>query len=84
MSKKTVKVTEMLEFANVLLAHKDNSIEFKEGVKDYKLWQDRIIKNKPNITRDEYMSLLNRIYAQSSSYVSYVKLIVRQNKVVFN
>ena len=32
MSKKTVKVTEMLEFANELLAHKDNSIEFKEGV----------------------------------------------------
>jgi len=59
-------------------------ISWKEGVKDYKLWQDRIIKNKPNITRDEYMSLLNRIYAQSSSYVSYVKLIVRQNKVVFN
>jgi hypothetical protein len=56
---------------------------WKDGVRDYKLWQDRIIKNKPNITRDQYMSLLNRIYSESSIYMSQVKLIVRQNKSMF-
>ena len=32
MSKKTVPVLEMLEFANESLACKDHSIEFKEGI----------------------------------------------------
>jgi flagellum-specific peptidoglycan hydrolase FlgJ len=56
---------------------------WKESVRDYKLWQDRITKKKPNITRDQYMSLLNRIYSESSIYMSQVKLIVRQNKSMF-
>jgi hypothetical protein len=32
MSKKTVKVTEMVDFANELLANKNLSVDFKEGV----------------------------------------------------
>jgi hypothetical protein len=36
MPKKTVKVTEMLEFANESLAHKDNSIEFNNIVETIK------------------------------------------------
>ena len=32
MSKKTVKVTEMVDFANELLANENLSVDFKEGV----------------------------------------------------
>lgn len=48
-------------------------------VKDYKLYQDYITKNK-KITRSEYLSILSRSYSETPNYVTMLNKIIAQNK----
>lgn len=53
---------------------------WKDSVKDYKLWQDRYFNKDKNMSRQKYMSILNNIYSQTSSYVQRIKIIIKTNK----
>lgn len=53
---------------------------WQESVKDYKLWQQHMMSKNPNMTRSQYMNLLNRIYSQTSSYAIRLKSIIKTNK----
>lgn len=48
-------------------------------VKDYKLYQDFITKNKV-ISRSEYLAILSRSYSETDGYVNKLLKIANQNK----
>lgn len=54
------------------------------GVYDYFLWQDHMLRNRNEITKSQYLSLLGRVYAQDPNYVSKVKKKVSQYQHIFN
>lgn len=57
-----------------------NYLSWKDSVKDYKLWQDSVLKNKKNMTRTQYLSYLNRIYSETPNYISRIRFITETNK----
>jgi len=54
------------------------------GVYDYFLWQDHMLRNRDEITKSQYFSLLGRVYAEDPNYVSKVKKKVSQYQHIFN
>lgn len=54
-----------------------------DSVKDYKLFQDFLFRNKEK-TRDEYFDYLSRIYAEDGSYVAFVKEIIKDTEYIVN
>ena len=54
------------------------------GVYDYFLWQDHMLRNRTEITKSQYLSLLGRVYAKDPNYVSKVKKKVSQYQHIFN
>jgi len=71
-SRKTTAVGQKSGYARYL--------SWKDSVKDFKLWQDSVFKKKPNMTRSQYISYLNRIYSETPNYISSIRLIVETNK----
>lgn len=55
-------------------------LSWKDSVKDFKLWQDSLFKKRPNMTRSQYLSYLNRIYSETPNYISRIRLIIETNK----
>jgi flagellum-specific peptidoglycan hydrolase FlgJ len=55
-------------------------LSWKDSVKDFKMWQDSLFKRRPNMTRSQYISYLNRIYSETPNYISRIRLIVEINK----
>jgi flagellum-specific peptidoglycan hydrolase FlgJ len=53
---------------------------WKDSVKDYKLWQEALLKKYPNMTRGQYKSYINRIYSIGKNYISKINLIIQKNK----
>jgi flagellum-specific peptidoglycan hydrolase FlgJ len=53
---------------------------WKDSVKDYKLWQDQLLKRYPNMTRGQYKTYINRIYSTGKNYISKINLIIQKNK----
>lgn len=53
---------------------------WKDSVKDYKLWQEALLKKHPNMTRGQYKSYINRIYSTGKNYISKINLIIQKNK----
>jgi flagellum-specific peptidoglycan hydrolase FlgJ len=53
------------------------------GVYDYFLWQDHMLRNRNEMTRSQYLSLLGRVYAEDPNYVNKVKKKVSQYKHIF-
>ena len=53
---------------------------WKDSVKDYKLWQDALLKRYPNMTRGQYKTYINRIYSTGKNYISKINLIIQKNK----
>ena len=53
---------------------------WKESVKDYKLWQEVLLKKYPNMTRSQYKSYINRIYSTGKNYIAKINLIIQKNK----
>jgi uncharacterized FlgJ-related protein len=48
-------------------------------VKDYKLYQDYITKNKP-ISRDQYVAIISKRYSETPDYMQRLKKIIEKNK----
>lgn len=55
-------------------------LSWKDSVRDFKMWQDSLFKKKPNMTRSQYLSYLNRIYSETPNYISQIRLITEINK----
>ena len=53
---------------------------WKESVKDYKLWQEALLKKYPNMTKGQYKSYINRVYSTGKNYISKINLIIQKNK----
>jgi flagellum-specific peptidoglycan hydrolase FlgJ len=53
---------------------------WKDSVKDYKLWQEALLKKHPNMTRGQYKSYIDRIYSTGKNYISKINLIIQKNK----
>lgn len=59
-----------------------------DSVRDYKIWQDEILKNRANISKEEYLSLLDKIYCHppdcmNNKYSSDVKKTLnRANQII--
>lgn len=53
---------------------------WKDSVKDYKLWQEALLKKYPNMTRGQYKTYINRIYSTGKNYISKINLIIQKNK----
>jgi flagellum-specific peptidoglycan hydrolase FlgJ len=53
---------------------------WKDSVKDYKLWQEALLKKYPNMTRGQYKSYINRVYSTGKNYISKINLIIQKNK----
>jgi flagellum-specific peptidoglycan hydrolase FlgJ len=53
---------------------------WKDSVKDYKLWQEALLKRYPNMTRGQYKSYIDRIYSTGKNYISKINLIIQKNK----
>jgi uncharacterized FlgJ-related protein len=54
-----------------------------DSVKDYKLFQEFLFKRKEK-TRDEYFDYLDRIYAEDSNYVPFLKKVIEDNKTIID
>jgi uncharacterized FlgJ-related protein len=50
------------------------------SVDDYLLWQDFTLKNKNNLTKNQYLSLLGKIYAEDKDYVLTLKRVMGNHK----
>lgn len=55
--------------------------DWKDSVLDYALYQARYLNNLK--TREEYLSYLNRVYAEDTLYVSKLRTIIEKNKHMF-
>ena len=55
---------------------------WKDSIKDYKLWQDMVLNKNPNMSRSQYKKYINRIYSTSKNYISKINIIsnVRKTK----
>jgi flagellum-specific peptidoglycan hydrolase FlgJ len=60
--------------------HEENGYAYYESwvesVKDYKLWQQAILKNNPNISKEQYLNILGNVYAEAPNYVAVIKKII--------
>jgi uncharacterized FlgJ-related protein len=54
-------------------------VSWVDCVKDYKLYQDYVTKNKV-ISKSKYLSIIAKSYSQSPEYVSKIVKIANQNK----
>jgi uncharacterized FlgJ-related protein len=50
------------------------------SVEDYLLWQQFTLKNKSQLTKSQYLSLLGRIYAKDKDYVLTLKKVMSKYK----
>jgi uncharacterized FlgJ-related protein len=53
---------------------------WKDSVKDYKLWQEALLKKYPNMTRGQFKAYINRMYSTGKNYISKINLIIQKNK----
>lgn len=54
------------------------------SVDDYLLWQDFTLKNKNNLTKNQYLSLLGKIYAEDKDYVLTLKQVMSKHKKILD
>lgn len=47
-----------------------------DSVEDYSLWQQNMLDGKDNITEEEYLRLLGRVYAEDKNYVNKIKWLI--------
>lgn len=53
--------------------------EWVDSVEDYSLWQQDMIGDKDEITEEEYLKLLGRVYAEDKNYVKKIKWLIYRN-----
>jgi uncharacterized FlgJ-related protein len=54
------------------------------SVDDYLLWQEFTLKNKNQLTKNQYLSLLGKIYAKDKNYVSSLKRVMSKHKKILD
>lgn len=52
------------------------------SVYDYSLWQEHILKNKKDLTKSEYFTLLGKVYATDKKYVSSLKRVIGEHEYI--
>lgn len=52
------------------------------SVDDYLLWQQFTLKNKSELTKTQYLSLLGKIYAKDKKYISSLKRVMSEHKEI--
>lgn len=50
------------------------------SVYDYFLWQDYMLRDKAELTKNQYLALLGRVYASDKKYVSSLKRVIGEHK----
>lgn len=53
-----------------------------DSVKDYLHWQNYFMKGK-EMSREEYLSLLDRVYAEDERYVSVIRKKIKEHRTLF-
>lgn len=54
------------------------------SVDDYLLWQEFTLKNKSQLTKSQYLSLLGKIYAKDKKYISSLKRVISEHKSILD
>lgn len=52
------------------------------SVDDYLLWQQFTLKNKSELTKTQYLSLLGKIYAKDKNYITSLKRVMNKHKEI--
>jgi uncharacterized FlgJ-related protein len=47
-----------------------------ESIEDYSLWQETIINSNLDITEEQYLKLLSKIYSEDKNYINKIKSII--------
>jgi flagellum-specific peptidoglycan hydrolase FlgJ len=50
------------------------------SIYDYSLWQDYMLKNKGDLTKNQYLALLGKVYASDKKYVSSLKRVINEHQ----
>lgn len=50
------------------------------SIYDYSLWQEYILKNKGDLTKNQYLALLGKVYASDKRYVSSLKRVINEHQ----
>jgi uncharacterized FlgJ-related protein len=58
--------------------------DWNDSVTDYYFWQSFFMRKKNVRTREEYLDLLDDVYAEDKSYVSVIRRKVKQYKHIFD
>lgn len=58
--------------------------DWDDSVKDYFHWQSFFIKGRDINTREEYLELLDDVYAEDKSYVSVIRKNIKRYKHIFD
>jgi len=54
------------------------------SIDDYLLWQEFTLKNKSQLTKSQYLSLLGKIYAKDKKYISSLKRVISEHKSILD
>ena len=58
--------------------------DWNASVKDYLHWQSFFMRKRDINTREEYLDLLDEVYAENESYVSVIRKTIIRYKYLFN
>jgi uncharacterized FlgJ-related protein len=59
-------------------------LDWDSSIDDYLLWQQFTLKNKSQLSKTQYLSLLGKIYAKDKNYVSTLKKVMSNHKKILN
>jgi flagellum-specific peptidoglycan hydrolase FlgJ len=54
------------------------------SVYDYFLWQDYMLRNKGDLTKNQYLALLGKVYAEDPQYVNKLKRRISEYNHIFS
>lgn len=57
---------------------------WESSVYDYSLWQNYVLSKKGDLSRKQYLALLDKIYSESKGYSSKVTKIIKQHSEVLS
>ena len=55
---------------------------WESSVYDYSLWQNYVLSKKGNLSREEYLKMLDKIYSESKGYSKKVTKIIKEHDEV--
>jgi len=55
---------------------------WESSVYDYSLWQNYVLSKKGNLSREQYLNMLDKIYSESKGYSKKVTKIIKEHDEV--